>query len=483
MSFYRKLSFYGIVFFLITLLISGCGGGKEEDQTENFDTEQVKRDYPAIEEEGVLRAITIYSSTSYFLYRGQPMGYEYELLQRLADHLNLELEIVVAKNLDNEIKMLNSGKGDLIAHGLTVTKERKKRINFTRYHTTTHQALVQKKPDNWRSMKRHEIENTLVTDALDLIGKTVHVRKNSSYYQRLLNLEEEIGGDIDIVTVKGTLTTEDLIKKVADGEIEYTIADYNIASINQTYYPILNIDVPFSFFFLFAWAVRNSSPVLLEKVNEWIALMRQKTDYYVIYNKYFKNKKSYKRRIQSPLFSPSTGKISEYDPLIRDYSGSINWDWRLLASLIYQESRFDPDVKSWAGAVGLMQLMPSTAQQFGVSNLYNPKANVRAGTAYIDYLKEFWKEIPDSSERIKFVMASYNVGQNHVADARRLAEKHGRDPNLWDENTAYYLLQKSKPEYYNDEVVKYGYCRGDEPYEYVREILQRYDHYKRFAER
>ncbi len=475
------------IFFLPVVLASMLlfGGCKQKSTktTGGKNIPKVKRNLRQIKQDGVLKAITIYSSTSYFLYRGRPMGYEYELLEILANRMGLELEIVVTENLDTEIAMLNKGEGDIVAHGLTVTSKRKKNIAFTEHHTTTHQALIQRKPKNWRNMKIHEINQQIIRDPIELIGKKVHVRRNSSYYQRLVNLSDEIGGKIDVVTVPGILTTEELIKKVADGEIDYTVADYNIASINKTYYPVLDISVPISFSQRIAWAVRNNSPELLEEINKWIRVMRQETDYYVIYNKYFKNSKSYKRRIRSEFFSPETGKLSPYDDLVKKHAKTIGWDWRLLTSLMYQESRFRPLAKSWAGALGLMQVMPATAGDFGIYDLLTPENNIVAGVSFLEYLQDTWVTIPDSAEKVKFILASYNVGQGHVKDARRLAEKFGKDPDLWDDNTAYYILQKSKPKFYNDPVVKNGYCRGEEPYNYVREILQRYEHYKQFVPR
>ena len=156
----------------------------------------------------------------------------------------------------------------------------------------------------------------------------------------------------------------------------------------------------------------------------------------------------------------------------------MNWDWRLLASLVYQESQFLPYKKSWAGAVGLMQLMPKTAREFGAHDLLDPQENINAGTNYLRWLQNYWRDIPNSGERVKFVLASYNVGTGHVQDARRLAEKYGKDPNIWEDNVAFFLLKKSQKEYYDDEVVNFGYCRGEEPIRYVDEILKRYEHYK-----
>lgn len=471
---------------LVLLALNACKSGDcncEDPNLQAVNPDEIAQiDMSEIKEKGTLRALTTYSSTSYFIYRGQAMGYEYELLERLADFLDVELELVVADDLDSMFYQLNNGEVDIIAHGLTITNERKQWVDFTEPHITTRQVLVQRKPENWRKLSRRKVEKSLVRNPADLIGKKVHVRNNTSYQKRLKNLSDEIGGDINIEGVPGYLTTEELIKKVAFGEYEYTVADQNIANINNTYYPQLDIKTPVSFPTRIAWAVRKSSPELLTEVNKWIALMKKKPDYYVIYNKYFKNQKDFQKRVKSEFYSLTGGKISQYDEMIQDYAEELQWDWRLLASQIYQESRFRPDAQSWAGARGLMQVMPATARQFGISELYDPTNSMKAGTAYLEYLQGYWKSIPDSTERVKFILASYNAGPGHVEDARRLADKYGKNPYLWDKNVAEYLLLKSKPLYYNDPVVYYGYCRGTEPYKYVKDIVKRFEHYSRFIE-
>ncbi|MGM0532623.1 MAG: transporter substrate-binding domain-containing protein [Bacteroidota bacterium] len=474
----RKYIYVTGLFFLL-IFTAAC----EPQETEKKELEKINEvevDWPRIQERGTLEAITRYGSTSYFLYRGQPMGYGYDLVSRMAESMGLDLEIVIAEDLNKEIEMLRKGRGDIIIHGLTITGERKELITFTQPHTTTHQVLVQKKPENWRQMNTQDISSQLVSDLYELIGKKVHVRRNSSYYARLKNIEEELGGNINIVEVPGNLTTEDLIKKVAEGEISYTVSDYNLAAINQTYYQNLDIGVRLSFSQRVAWGIRESSPRLLTEVNKWIEKMKQQVDYYVIYNKYFKHKKSYMTRIRSDFFSMEGGRISRYDDLVQKYADNIGWDWRLITSQMYQESNFNPRTTSWAGARGLMQLMPPTARELGIGNLYNAENSIRAGTKYINYLEDRWSSIPDSIERVKFVLGSYNVGFGHVQDAQRLAEKESRNSKSWGVIEDY-LLKLSKPAYYNDPVVKYGYCKGEEPYYYVRQILKRFDHYKRFV--
>lgn len=470
--------FLGIIWLVI--LLGGCQYfRKDADNTLSVVEEpKVDKDLQEIKKDGVLRAIVVYSGTSYFLYRGEPMGYEYELLQRLAKHLDLELELVIAHDLNDIINLLNEGKGDLIAHGLTITQERKQAIDFTDYVYLTHQVLVQRKPDNWRKMKLHEIQREIISDPIQLIGDTISLRINSSYFQRLQNLEEEIGGKIFVDTIPGTVPTVKIIEKVVSKEIKYTMADNNIAEINSSYYPILDVSTKMSFAQRIAWGVRKNSPELKKALNNWIRSMRKEVDYYVIYNKYFKNRGSYRRRIESEFYSKNTGNISQYDPLIKKYASEIGWDWRFVSSIIYQESQFKPDEKSWAGARGLMQLMPSTARELGVSDLTSPEENIRAGTQYLKQLWHRWEEIPDSSTRMKFTLASYNCGYSHVKDAQRLAEKYDHNPEKWDQHVAKYLLKLSYSDYYSDEVVRYGYVRGIEPVNYVKQILNRYLHYK-----
>ncbi len=434
-------------------------------------------DLKQIQSSGVLKVLMGFSSTNYFIYKGKPMGYEYELLTRLAQHLNVVLDIVPVRNMDKIFEKLNRGDGDIIAHGLAVTKARKKEVSFCDYHSLTQQVLIQKKPTGWRKMKLHQIEKQLIRNPIHLIGRKIYVRENSAYFQRLVHLSEEIGDDIDIQIVPGEVSTEALIRQVASGSIELTIADKNIAALSKTYMSNLDIQTSISFPQRIAWAVRKNSPMLLQSVNQWLNKMKSKPDMYVIRNRYFNNPKAHRIRIKSDFFSKTGGKISPFDPKIKAHAKTLQWDWRLLASLIYQESQFNPSRKSWAGAMGLMQIMPRTAKRYGLTDYYNPEKNMEAGVQHLKHLQQTWKGIPDSTNRLKFILAAYNAGTGHVADAQRLAHKYGKNPDQWDGHVAEYLLLKSEPGYYNDKIVRYGFLRGHETYNYVRNILIRYGHY------
>lgn len=467
------------------LILAACSQSPEEGE-QVIESEvapyKVTKDLASIKEDGVLHAITIYSSTSYFLYKGMPMGFEYELLSRLAEHLDLELQITIAEDIDDLFEMLNNGEGDLIAYGLTITEPRKQLVSFTENHYVTHQALVQRMPDNWRSLPGYKIDKQVISNTLELEDDTVWVRENTSYSQRLQNLQDEIGAEIPVSHIDGNIATDEIIRMVVDGEIDRTVADYNIAAINKTYYPILHIDTRISFSQRIAWAVRQNSPELLQAINQWIEEEKKSDDYYVIYNKYFKNTKSFRGRIQSDFYSKNGNKISQYDDIIKAHAPKIGWDWRFLCSQVYQESRFDPKAKSWVGASGLIQLMPGTAKEVGVTNSLDPQQNVRGGVRYLEKMRANFDAVADSIQKVKFTLAAFNCGAGHVYDAMRLAEKHGKDPNIWDENVEEYILKLMDKEYYYDDVVRHGFVRGTEPYNYVRDIFLRYEHYKKFIE-
>jgi len=344
----------------------------------------------------------------------------------------------------------------------------------------TKQVLVQKKPDNWRGMSWTKLKKALVHDPIDLLEDTISIRSMTSYKERIYNLSDELGGTIHINLLSGELATDEIIEKVVNGDIKYTIADNNIASIMATYYPILDVKVLVSFSQRIAWATRHDSQNLLNATNNWLKQIKRKIDFNVIYNKYFKNKKYFRRRIKSNFYSLNNQQISPYDGLIKKHSKVLNWDWRLVASQVYQESKFDPRVSSWAKASGLMQLMPNTAKELGVTNRSDPEQSIKGGTKYLKRIWKNFEHIPDSIQRTKFAMASYNCGMGHVFDAQRLAEIEGLKKDVWDDHVETMVLKLSKPEYYNHPIVKYGYVRGLEPYNYVKQIFERYQHYVQF---
>ncbi|MBL7832836.1 MAG: transporter substrate-binding domain-containing protein [Cyclobacteriaceae bacterium] len=465
------LAFRFLLVFLLFLL--GCS---QPDNTVSL-SPVVEVDLAVIKKRGYITALVDNNSFSYLIYKGRPIGYEYELLRLLAKELKVDLKIKLISGVENGIHQLNTGVGDILAFPLTVTKERTEYVSFSRPLFNSYQVLVQRKPDNWRDLKQIEIDSQVVRDPRALIGKEVHVMKSSSFAERLRALSQKLG-DIHIVEDSANAETESLIKQVALGNIDYTVADHPIAMVNSNYYPNLDVSTILSTPQQIAWSVRKNSPELLNVINTWLVKIKKASTFMVIYNRYFKSPRTSLLRVNSDYSSLGGNKISRYDELIKSGAQKLGWDWRLLAAIIYRESKFVSNDESWAGARGLMQLMPETARRFGAANPDDPRQSIRAGVNYLRHLDKFWeKKVADPDERLKFVLASYNAGLSHIMDARKLARKHGKDPAVWND-VEFYLLKKSDRAFYRDPVVTAGYCKCEEPVNYVKNVLQTFDEYK-----
>jgi len=225
------------------------------------------------------------------------------------------------------------------------------------------------------------------------------------------------------------------------------------------------------------WVVKDDKPELTRAIDEWYdpKLLAEVKDE----EKRLLTTPSVRRRVFAPMLNAKGGVISKYDEMFQRHSQSIRWDWRLMAAQCYQESTFDPKARSWAGAQGLMQIMPQTARHLGLSpeEVWEPEKNIAAAARYLGELKGAFSDIRDPRERENFVLACYNGGSFHIRDAMALARKNGADDQHW-ESVARYVLLLSQPEYYRDPVVKYGYMRGSETVEYVRRIRERFQSYR-----
>jgi len=459
----KKKPWHVFVFGILFFYLPSCDQSSDEHNIDFWEN-PVEIDLDAIKERGFIRVVVDNSSTSYYIYRGKTMGYEFELLRNLATRLGVSLRIIVSNGLEESFRFLNEGKADIIAINFEVSEERKKYAEFTASMTDISTVLVQR--------KQHEMIDSLEV----LANKHVHIKKATIYKDKLEQLNDSLDLQLEIFELDESL--ESLILKVVKGEISYTVVDNDIAQVNATYYDNIDISLAISPPSQVGWAVRRNAPMLLEKVNEWIERIHRTGYNAILYDKYFVNKKNSYFRNNSAFSSVSGGRISAFDEIIKEGADQLGWDWRLLASLVYKESRFDTSAISYAGAVGLLQLMPVTLTRFGVKDPNNPAESLRGGVNYLRYLDRFWLErIPDNSERIKFILASYNVGHGHVQDSWRLAIKYGKDSRMWD-NVAFYLERKSKPEVYRDPLVKSGYAKGHIAVQYVIDIISLYESYK-----
>jgi membrane-bound lytic murein transglycosylase F len=344
--------------------------------------------------------------------------------------------------------------------------------------TPTVKTSVVREEQQSRELQPVKIQARLITAPSELGGQRVHLPRSSSYRNRMLELNEELTNDVVVVEVDES--TDRLIQRLAEGEINYTVSAENVAALRAGEYSNLLVKPTLGPPQPVVWGVRTNAPLLRAELNNWLTTKRKAGLLRGLYQKYFLNRRAFQERVASRYLTAETGRLSAYDDFFREYSRIPGWDWRLVASQAYQESRFDPRAHSWAGALGIMQMMPATAREMKI-NPHDPKQSIEGACRYLWKLdQEFDDEISEEGERRKFILASYNVGRGHVEDARRLARKNGDDPNRWID-VAYWLIRKSKRDVYNDPVVRYGFARGTEPVAYVDLILDRYEHYKAFV--
>lgn len=446
----------GLCLVFCVWLASCRFSGRQESET----------DLPQVIERGELVALTLTGSTSYFNYRGEPMGFQYELAGQFAHSLGLKLKLKIVKDEAELVNSLLRGEGDLIAYNLPITNAHKDSLLYCGEENITHQVIIQRRGKE------------ALKDVTQLVGKEIFVNPGK-YYDRLVNLNRELGGGIGLHTLQtDSISAEELITRVAEGQIDYTVATDEVARINKTYHPNLDISLRISFDQRSSWAVRKSSPLLAAAADKWHRENINSPEFKASAKRYFEAEKHVSH---GSILSVKEGKISLYDDLFRHYSADISWDWRLLAALAYTESNFNPDVVSWAGARGLMQLMPATARAMGVpaGKESDPEESIKAGVKYIANLQRIFSKVADREEQVKFVLAAYNAGAGHVTDAMALAEKYGRNPCLWEHHVAHYILLKSNEEFYQDPVCRNGYFRGTETYNFVRDVMERADAYKR----
>jgi membrane-bound lytic murein transglycosylase F len=417
-------------------------------------------DKEGIQARGTLRVAVDNNSSSYYIYRGRRMGYEYELLLDLGKRIGVQVEFIVVADIDEAFSQLADGRVDLIAMNLQQNTDTKRVVSFTEPIGLMSTVLVGR-------------ERLLSWDSLGM--DTVVVRKGAVYTKQLEQLKDSLNLGFSILEVPDH--EEILLDRVAEMEVKWTVAEKTVAQTNSTYYDDLQLGLDVSKEGPVTWAIRSTSTDLLQLVNTWL-VDNKEVFIYRTYAKYFLNSKNQYDRSTSEYSSLGGNQISVFDELIQENAKSLGWDWRLLAALVYKESRFDTSALSYAGAQGLLQLMPVTLERFGVTNPNDPAESLGGGVRYLQYLDKFWLErVPETNERIKFILASYNIGQGHVEDAWRLTLKYRKNTQSW-KDVSYFLNLKSDPKYYRDPVVKSGYAKGHTAVNYVRDVLALFQSYK-----
>ncbi len=463
--------------FVISVIFSACSSDKEStDDRSRYaltDVEPIERDFDDIKSGGVLRMITYYSSNTYFLNQGIEVGFEYELLREFARENDLALEVIIVGTDENPFELLNKGVGDVIAANYTITPTRREVASFTRPYNIVDQMLVYSVDARNRPATLEELSGS---------GIPISVRKNSSYYFRLLELIEE-GYDLNIDLISSGVDTEAALMQLSNGTLLSTVADDNMFHAANRYMEGLIPGPTIAKSDTIAWAVRKNAPDLESKMNRFLYKHfrfsedrdrpRRSTFLNVLRRKYFDQSRPMAQYYNPDWHYQSIGIISPYDDIVKTVADSLDLDWLMLNAMIAQESSFNQDSKSWAGAVGLMQIMPRFVDT-AYEDLYNPKINIRVGAEIFKEHLDHYAYL-DSTNQLAFALATYNVGMGHMADARRLAIDQNRNPNSW-EDVSEALLKLMQRRYYQD--ARYGFARGIEPVRYVEEIKNRYRTYE-----
>ncbi len=464
-------------FFLALLLLLGCLMsciGTSEPQygpVAECDTLTVLQH---IRERGRLVAVTNCEIINYNTEKPTPSGFEYELLSNFCSTNGLELEMIVNENLDSCFSLLDSCKVDMVAVGIGSNKDMRRRYLLTDPILMQKSVLVQRLPKDWNKMSTaNEVESQLLRSSVDLAGKTIHLPQGSHEVKLMEHLSDQIGDTIYIVECD-SLNSFELVLAVSSGIIDYTVVEEYVARMASIGLKGLDTKLVVSVEQPLGWVVQNhnNDSSLLFALNEWIDGFEQRNLNRILAK--YVNKGNVFGNVK-----PKESELSGFDGIIKKTAKNIGWDWRLLASLIYQESHFRLDLESEKGAFGLMQLMPVVMEKYGIDYDATPEEQLEAGGKLISYLNECLEhKVTDSTERVKFVLAAYNSGLGHVFDAQRLATKYGKYPDVWDDNVDYFILNKSKLQYYNDTCCKAGYLRGTETYRFVEEVLDRYYQYR-----
>jgi len=426
------------------------------------DTRPFTGDFDQIKKRKVLRVMLRNNAASYFLYRGELMGFEYELAKQFARYHGLRFEVVVPPGHKELSTWLLEGKADMAMAFLVPNKsQRRLGIEYTQPYHYAHQHMV-------------VAENDKVDGLADMRRYTVIARKNGNHWNTLSELQRQ-GGNFNIKGVRDNVETEQLIQQVADGKRLATLADEHILDIELTREVAvksaftLEEDIPHSI------AIRARNPLLKAELDAFIKRVYRSEFYNVLYSKYFKSKRSVLKLSKGRVVDPEKGEISPFDKTVQKYSEHYGFDWRLITAQMYQESGFNPKAKSYAGAKGLMQIMPRTAKSLGIKDVAKPDNGIKAGVKYMDWLRDRFNEDLAIADRLWFSLAAYNAGAGHVHDARRLARQLGLDPDKWFANTESAMLMLSQKEF--SKKARYGFVNGKEPVNYVREIKQRFEAY------
>lgn len=421
-------------------------------------------DLPQLQAKKLLRLITYQSPVNYYLHRGKLKGFEHDLVKRFAESHQMRLDVVIADSHEEMQQLLLTGKGDIVAASLPRRSLiEKRKLTFTQAYSHAAPVVIGRTKD------------TPLLDVQALSGRRIVLPAASPYAELLQRIKSQ-GVNMDLVIAGAGETSESILFRVAIGVYDLTVIGGH--EIKAQFSRQINVRAHFTLTepLPHVWAVREADTLLLTALNEFISKEFRKGFYNVLYGKYIDEPR--------PLLGDTqllarTEKLSPYDDIVHKYAEHYSFDWRLIVAQMYQESQFDPNAISYAGAEGLMQLIPETADLLGIDDSYDPVSSIRAGIRYMDYLRSKFKDDQLLEDRIWFSLAAYNAGYNRVYRARKLAESMNLDKNKWFDNVEKAMLALSRPYWKAGEASRN--CRCGQTVVYVRNIRTLYNNYVRLT--
>ncbi|WP_346836927.1 transporter substrate-binding domain-containing protein [Microbulbifer sp. SAOS-129_SWC] len=419
-------------------------------------------DWPEIKKSGVLRLLTYNGPTGYFLWKGVLMGFDYELAKAFAKQHNLQLQVIAVPFDHSLIQWLKEGRGDIAGAFSTFTPERKEQgVAFSVPYAEMAEQILSNS------------DKPPIKDPRDLRGRTLTLRAFSPFSASAHALKDaDLGVKIEIAPPD--VSYLELISMVASGKLDATIMDASTTQIEAVLRPELVAGMQTSDPRPKGWMMLPQNWRLQREINKFIKKFRQSDDYKRISKIYLQPESRYLNRMQARIIPGAD--LSPFDSLVKSYSSRFKFDWRLVVAQMWQESSFNPRAVSPVGAQGLLQVMPRTAQDMGVPPpLFEPERGIKAGVRYLNWVRDRFPTNIQLNNKLWFTLASYNAGYGHLLDAQQLARRLDLDPNVWFGNVEVAMLKLSDPEYFKH--ARYGYVRGAEPVNYVRNIRNLYEAY------
>lgn len=392
-------------------------------------------------------------SSDYFLYKGRPIGFQYELLHFMCDSLGLKPRFTLSTDAAEVKEGMMTGTYDIISVDLDDDMADTTGVAFSVPHSSSFPVLICRDGDMSEYPKLLYVPAHFPAQILPaLIG-------DSADWQIIRSSEMDI---------------EEFFGLLQDKKIHYLVSDYNTVIALLPFYPDLTIAARVGPEYQRRWVLNPANTTLNKRINQWLMSYKKTDSYKELCSKYLKPHTKYLTKGSQEKRSK---KISPYDAVIKKYSKARGLDWRFVSSIIYQESRFTTTSVGVGGSFGIMQMMPVTGENFGVDANSSVEAQLYAGISLIASINRQFRDIEDENERMFFIAAAYNAGSGHIHDARSLCRKYGGNADVW-LDVEPYLALKSDKKFYTDPVVRNGYFPGKHTIRYTHSVMDRYHGYK-----